>query len=311
MMKRTTGARNWGPRLLTLLAFVIPSLAGAAGVAPAASAAETLIYKRAGARELKLHIDKPAGWKLSDKRSAIVFFFGGGWVGGSPEQFRPQSEYFASRGMVGIRVEYRVIPKGEKGPPVVCVQDAKSAMRWVRAHAGELGVDPQRIVGSGGSAGGHLAAFASMVPGLDSPDDDAAVSPRAAALVLFNPVFNNGPGQWGYSVVGDRYREFSPAHHITSNAPPAIVFLGTKDALIPVKTVDDFQAAMKHAGVRCDAVFYPDQAHGFFNRDPWRTRTLIAADRFLASLGLLEGQPTLSEPSAETGSAPDANSIRE
>src|SRR6478672_10141950 len=115
-------------------------------------ATESLTYKKVEERELKLFIEKPADWNASDKRPAIVFFFGGGWVGGTPQQFEKQSEYLATRGLVGIRVEYRVIPKGEKGAPIVCCQDAKSAMRYVRSHAAELGVDSQRIAAAGGSA---------------------------------------------------------------------------------------------------------------------------------------------------------------
>jgi acetyl esterase len=103
-----------------------------------------------------------------------------------------------------------------------------------------------------------------MVAGLDDPADDLKVSPKAEALVLFNPVFNNGPGQWGHELVGDRYQEFSPAHNITSNAPPTIIFLGSKDPLISVKTTQEFQADMKRAGVRCEAFFYEGQVHGFF-----------------------------------------------
>src|SRR5690606_21290442 len=151
----------------------------------------TIVYKTVGDRELKLAIEKPADWKASDQRPAIVFFFGGGWVGGSPGQCQRQSEYFATRGMVGIRVDYRTIPKADKGPPIVCCADAKSAMRYVRSHAKELGIDPQRIAAAGGSAGGHLAAFVGMVAGQDDPQDDLKVSPRADALVLFNPVFDN------------------------------------------------------------------------------------------------------------------------
>ncbi|MEY3897718.1 MAG: hypothetical protein RLZZ214_3239, partial [Verrucomicrobiota bacterium] len=154
---------------------------------------ETVVYKKAGDRELRLSIEKPAAWQPTDRRPAIVFFFGGGWVGGRTSQFQEQSEYLAARGMVGVRVEYRVIAKGDKGPPVVCCADAKSAMRWVRAHAAELGVDPQRIAAAGGSAGGHLAAFTSMVEGADDPADDLKISPKANALVLFNPVLDNGP----------------------------------------------------------------------------------------------------------------------
>lgn len=280
------------PKIFLVLATSL-GFAVTVGAAP-----DTLIYKQAGDRGLKLLVEKPADWKASDRRPAIVFFFGGGWVGGSPAQFAKQSEYLATRGMVGIRVEYRTIPKGEKGPPVVCCQDAKSALRYVRAHAAELGIDPRRIAGAGGSAGGHLAAFTALVDGQDDPLDDRTVSCRPDALVLFNPVFDNGPGQWGHERVGERYREFSPAHNITKAAPPSIVFLGDEDKLIPVKVLEAFAAGMKRVGVRCDTHVYPKAAHGFFNKDPHLTLTLIEADKFLASLGWLKGPPTLTAPAA-------------
>ena len=277
------------------LFWILPGLAALA-LAPL-RAEETLIYKQAGDRALKLLVDKPAGWQASDHRPAIVFFFGGGWVGGTPTQFLKQSEYLASRGMVGIRVEYRTIPKNEKGPPLVCCADAKSAMRYVRSHAAELGIDPHRIAAAGGSAGGHLAAFTGLVKGLDDPHDDLAVSCRPDALVLFNPVFNNGPGQWGHSRVGERYKEFSPAHNIGPGAPPTVVFLGDTDKLIPVAVLREFEAAMKQAGARCDAHVYPQSGHGFFNKDPYFGLTLTEADKFLASLGWIQGPP-VAVPSA-------------
>ena len=259
-------------------------------------AAETLIYKKVDNRELKLLVEKPADWKASDKRPAIVFFFGGGWVGGSPVQFEKQSEYLATRGMVGVRVEYRVIRKGDKGPPVVCCNDAKSAMRYVRGHAAELGIDPQRIASAGGSAGGHLAAFTGLVDGIDDPKDVLTISCKPNAMVLFNPVFNNGPGQWGHERVKDRFMEFSPAHHVTKDAPPTIVFLGDQDKLIPVKVVTDFEADMKKAGARCESHIYPMVGHSFFNKEPHKSLTLIEADKFLASLGWLQGPPTITSP---------------
>jgi acetyl esterase/lipase len=265
-----------------------------AEVAPFAVTTDTLVYKRVAERDLQLFVEKPADWKVTDRRPAIVFFFGGGWVGGSPEQFRKQSEYLAIRGMVGVRVQYRTIPKGDAGPPTVCCADAKSAMRWVRAHAADLGIDSTRIAAAGGSAGGHLAAFAGLVAGLDDPGDDLKVSCKPQALILFNPVFNNGPGEWGHSRVGDRYREFSPAHNVTKEAPPTIVFLGDADKLIPVRVLRDFEAGMKKAGVRCEAHVYPNAGHGFFNRGEHFTQTLVEADKFLASLGWLKGPPTLT-----------------
>ena len=255
---------------------------------------ETLIYKTAGDQPLKMLVDKPVGWQASDKRPAIVFFFGGGWVGGNVAQFQRHCAYLASRGMVGIRVDYRVIPKGDAGPPVMCVADAKSAMRYVHSHASELGVDPERIAAGGGSAGGHLAAFTGMVGGLDDPRDDVKIPCKPSALVLFNPVFDNGPGQWGHERVGKRFREFSPAHNITQGAPPTIVFLGDKDDLIPVKVIKDYEAKMGKIGSRCEVHIYPGVGHGFFNRADYYTQTVIEADKFLASLGWIKGEPTLA-----------------
>ncbi len=278
------------PRLIPLLLALLCGPALAAG---------SLVYKKAADRELHLQIEKPADWKPADKRPAIVFFFGGGWVGGTAEQFRPQSEALARRGMVGLRVEYRTIPKGDKGPPVVCCADAKSALRYVRSHATELGVDPDRIAAAGGSAGGHLAAFTGLVDGLDDPEDDTKVSCKPNALVLFNPVFNNGPGQWGHERVGDRFKEFSPAHNITKSAPPTIVFLGDSDKLIPVATLREYEAAMKAAGVRCDAHVTPGAGHGFFNKEPHKTETLSQADSFLVSLGWLKPEAPAEKPAAE------------
>lgn len=288
-------------RLLSILALLIlPAVAGAK------TALEPHVYKKLTDRELTLYVIRPEGAKADERRPAIVYFHGGGWVGGKPTQFETQARYFASRGLVTVLVEYRLLGKGDKAPPTVCVQDAKSAMRWVRGHAAELGVDPDRIASAGGSAGGHLAAAVSTLPGLDDPQDDLAVSPKSNAMLLFNPVFNNGPGQWGYERVGERYKEFSPAHNITAETPPAIVFLGDKDKHIPVQVLNDFKAAMEKAGVRCEAHVYAGQEHGFFNHsssDPaadYASQTTRAADLFLNSLGWVKGDPTIAPVSQPT-----------
>jgi acetyl esterase/lipase len=108
-------------------------------------------------------------------------------AGGRFEQFEPQASHLARRGMVAARADYRV--KSRHGvTPKECVEDAKSAVRWMRAKASVLGVDPDRIVAAGGSAGGHLAACAAFAPGLEANEEDARISSKPNALVLFNPV---------------------------------------------------------------------------------------------------------------------------
>ena len=201
--------------------------------------------------------------------------------------------------MVAVQVQYRLLDRQSKDPPTVCVHDAKSAMRWVRSHARTLGIDPDRIASAGGSAGGHLAAFVGMVDGMDDPQDDLHVSAKSNAMVLFNPVFDNGPNGWGTQRVGDRYKEFSPAHNVSKDDPPAIVFLGSQDALVPVSTAEKFKQAMEQAGIKCTLMIFEGQPHGFFNygRDGNKPyyETVVAMDKFLASLGWIEGPPTLKQ----------------
>ncbi len=96
------------------------------------------LYKTVNATELKLHVYTPEGHHTSDKRPAVIFFFGGGWNNGSPGQHYSQCAHLASRGMVAMSAEYRVKSRNQTTPKE-CVEDGKSAIRWVRAHAAELG----------------------------------------------------------------------------------------------------------------------------------------------------------------------------
>lgn len=285
--------------IIPLLVAISPSILLAQEkpkAAPKTVSGEPVVYKSIDSQELRMFVVKPANWKKSDTRPAIVFFHGGGWVGGSPSQFEEQAKYLASRGMVCVHVQYRLLKGDATSLPIVCIQDAKSAMRWVRGHAADLGIDPNRIAAGGGSAGGHLAAFVGIMDTFDDPKDDTAVSSRANALVLFNPVFDCSKGSFGYSRVGERFKEFSPALNVTAKSPPAIVFVGSKDTLIRPEQVEAFKAAMTKAGVRCETHIYEGQPHGFFNYregNRYYFDTLRAADEFLASLGWLKGLPTL------------------
>ena len=248
------------------------------------------LYKTVNDTELKLHVYIPEGHRTTDKRPAVIFFFGGGWNNGSPGQHYSQCAHLASRGMVAMSAEYRVKSRNQTTPKE-CVEDGKSAIRWVRAHAAELGIDPNRIAAGGASAGGHVAAAAGTVNSFDATSEDLSVSSRPDALVLFNPVFDNGPGGFGHSRVKAYWQDISPIHNISESAPPTIVFLGTKDEYIGAEVAVRYKELMDQSGVRCDLHLYPGQAHGFFNPDRkngYFEKTLETMDDFLTSLDFLD-----------------------
>lgn len=247
---------------------------------------KTVPFKETPQGELRLHFFNPEGLKPGQKRPAVIFFFGGGWSGGSPSQFYPQAQYLADRGMVAIAAEYRT-KKTLGTDPRACVMDAKSAMRWVRSRAGKLGIDPQRIAAGGGSAGGHLAAATALVSEFNEPDEDTAVSCKPEALILFNPVYDNSETGYGYDRVKDYWQDFSPMANLKKGTPPTIVFLGTKDDLIPVATAQAYKKTMDTHGDRCDLHLYKDQKHGFFNSAKYN-ETVTEMDTFLVSLGWLK-----------------------
>jgi acetyl esterase len=270
-------------------------------------------YKTATNAILKVHIFEPADG-IAKGRPAIVFFFGGGWNGGSPRQFEEHCRHFASRGMMAMTADYRVRSRhGVKA--VTCVTDAKSCIRWVRNNATRLGIDPDRIVAAGGSAGGHLAAATATIKAFDEPGEQGSgVSAVPNALVLFNPALVLAPlgdaGEDDFTRRLDKDRmgvdpmELSPAHHVERGTPPAIIFHGTADQTVPFKTAEVFCAAMKKAGNRCELVPFAGQGHGFFNNRRGDSRyykeTLKAADDFLVSIGYLQPpKPFVTEGSGK------------
>ena len=258
-------------------------------------------YKQIDTIALKLYVKNPAGFNSKITYPVIVSFFGGGWNTGQVSQFEPQANYFASRGMIAVLADYRVKSRHQT-TPFDAVADAKSVIRYLRGNAAILHIDTTKIVASGGSAGGHLAAATATVPGLNNVNDNLRISCLPNALVLFNPVFDNGPSGYGYDRIVERYPEISPMHNIKKGTPPTIVFLGTRDDLIPVKTAQLYKLKMEKAGCRCDLFLFDGQKHGFFNfhdssqeGSRYFKETVYQADLFLESLGYLKGKPTISD----------------
>lgn len=255
-----------------------------------------LTYKQIDSVSLDLTLRYPPKFKKNKIYPTIIFFFGGGWNGGTIKQFQPHAEYFAERGMITVLADYRVKSR-HKTTPYEAVADAKSAIRFLRENAKLLNVDVNKIVASGGSAGGHLAAACGVCPGLDEENEDLKISSKANALVLFNPVFDNGPDGFCHERMGERWKEISPAHNITKDAPPTIVFLGKEDHLIPVSIAQNYLARMDFVERRCDLHLYEGQGHGFFNESKsegkYYRRTVRETDEFLESIGFIEGSPKI------------------
>jgi len=255
-----------------------------------------VVFKTTPEGDLKMNLYFPKGWKSSDRRVAIILFFGGGCVTGTPAQFTTKAEYFASRGLVAATAEYRIGNTHHTGPEK-CIEDAKSAVRWLRVYAGNLGVDPGRVVAGGGSSGGTAAAFAAYNTTYEPEGEDLSVSSSPDALVLYNPAldFPGDPGHFNEEQT--KLRALVTAWKVTKGGPPAILFFGTEDDLLAGGRV--FARRMMEAGNRVELYTAAGQRHGFSQDGggaPWHALVVRQTDLFLSSLRLLKGKPTMKLP---------------
>lgn len=253
---------------------------------------QTFTYSKTKQADMRIIVHFPPGWQRTDKRPGIVFFYGGGWANGTIREFERQARYLAGRGMVAARADYRV--KSRHGvTPKECVDDARSALRWFRKNAGKLGVDPERIVASGDSSGGHIAACTTLMPESELKDDK--VSCKANALILFNPPLRL-PSQLLKNIdnAEEVAKTISPIRHLTKDSPPTLLFYGTEDGLL--RHGNEFMRRSKELGHRAEMFTAEKQGHSFFHRSPWLERTVQRADEFLVSLEYLPGDTTTAAP---------------
>ena len=256
------------------------------------------VYKVSGGKERQMEIFFPPNHDpAKSKVPGIIFFHGGAWLGGSLAEFRRTCAYFASRGLVCATANYQMLkmskaeahklPAGRSQIKRVCVTDAKSAIRWFKQHAEELGIDPNRIITGGTSAGGHISALATMIPHLDDPADPKGIDTSVVGYIWVNPAFSGGDR---------RTPEIDLMRHMRAKMPPSIVFFGQKDGW--KKGWDAAHAKWKSLGTKTiDLKIAPGEDHGFWNHSAqWQTVMLIATDKFLVKHGFLTGEPTLTMP---------------
>ncbi|UCG52810.1 MAG: alpha/beta hydrolase [Candidatus Latescibacterota bacterium] len=248
---------------------------------------EIQVFKTVDGVTLDAFIYRPRDSEAGEKRTALAFFHGGGWSLGKPEWGDWQCRHFSSLGLVCVSFQYRL--KTQHGvTPLESIADAKSAIRWMRQNAHDLGIDPNKIVGSGFSDGGHLATCTVMIDRFDEPDEDHTVSSAANALMLWSTPVKIIADSWFDEILRGRAESSAcdPAQHIKPGLPPSIVFQGTMDDQVPPRTVQEFVSEMKKAGNRCDLHIYEGQTHLEWGKNG--DDVLAKMDQFLISIGFLE-----------------------
>jgi acetyl esterase/lipase len=237
-------------------------------------------YGSGSGRDLLLDIYRPdAG---ASQRTAVLQFHGGGWRRGSRQSLAPHAELLRADGFTAISVEYRLVP--EAAWPAQ-VHDVKAAVRWVRAHAVELGIDPGKIVLEGFSAGAHISLVAAGTPGnpeFDGDGGNAGVDSSVAAVAAFYPPtgFHLGDERGrgttpatqllGDSADGETARLASPITHITPAFPPTFLLHGGADRVVPTSSSVLMHDALRSAGVATDLHVFAGMNHAFDHVTPFR-----------------------------------------
>ncbi len=281
--------------VLALLLCAVPLFGEGPADTPAISDPVEHIYAVHDSTELSAYVFSPVEHD-QESLAAVVVFHGGGWTSGEAAWSFPHARRFAEAGMVGIAVEYRLSDE-ETITPIEAMADARAVIRWVRANAESLGVDPERIASYGWSAGGHLAVCAAI---FDDVEPGSRVSCSPNALVLKSP---------GVSLLGDLWprhlllgradiRSISPDEHVRAGLPPTLILQGDLDTVTPLAGAERFCLRMREAGNRCELEVYRDYGHLFTpahindRGQPQPDPEIQAAarqrtDEFLRSLGFM------------------------
>lgn len=306
--------------LLAVALMALPSLSGplfAQAPAPADSVTEknaevtplalpdceTFVFRKAGDAELRMHVMKPKGWSAGDKRPALIYFFGGGWVSGTPQSSIRWMKWAATKGLVGLAPDYRTRNRFH-GTPENCISDGRAAVRWVQEHSAEFGIDPAKLIVSGGSAGGHVAAWTAITePGPDGGDPAPEFAP--AALILINPVTDTKEGGYGgpkrFGNKPARALAASVPDQMQAKMPPTIIFHATGDTTVPYANSVAFREKLVATGNRCELVTFEGLGHSYYSSKfgeagkAAHEKTQSDAAAFLLSLGLIENSPPVSK----------------
>lgn len=271
---------------LSLLALTLTSVADSAG---------DFIVKKdidyAGTANPRQALDLFVPKKVSEKvRPLVVYIHGGAWEGGSKNDAGVLARLVADGDFVAASVGYRLTNEAHWPAQI---HDCKAAIRWLRAHAAEHGIDPEKIAVFGISAGGHLVSLLGTTTGSGPKElegdigDHDAVSAKVSCVLNFCGPANfltfadkgsvisvEAPGTAITKLLGgplsqkkDAATASSPVTHVTQNDPPFLHIHGTKDNLVPYAQALEFDAALGKAGVPSTLLTGTDGPHVFFSKE--------------------------------------------
>lgn len=249
-----------------------------------------LTYSKTPEKELKLDIILPPS--TNKPLPCLVFIHGGAWKGGKREDYRVYTLHFASLGYVCATISYRF---SQEAPYPAAVIDCRNAVRWIRDHAAEYSIDPNRIAALGGSAGGHLAMMLGYAPNLQLEGDTVSKTSAAVQAVVdfYGPadlttdfgqkadVVVKFMGGKPYTEAPELWKQASPLTHLTKDAPPTLIFHGTIDTVVPIDQADTLAARLKQLGVPSDYERFEGWPHTMDLAEPVNARTRWKAALFL------------------------------
>jgi acetyl esterase/lipase len=276
---------------------------------PQVTVREGVVFGRGGERELLCDVFTPPA--LQGPAPGVLLVHGGGWRAGDRGQMRAYGVQLALRGFVCVSSSYRLVPEAHWPAPI---EDVNAAIRYVRAQAGELCIDPDKLAGVGASAGAHLVLLAAGTPGLTAFQGDGGhpgVGTHLHAVVgIFAPTVIAARGQKpSGSVPGTvlleeaddetTARMASPIAHVTASYPPTLLLHGTADKVVPPSASMRMYEALTSVGVPVDLHMVAEQPHGYVvQRDYHR----LSCDQITAFLRRYLGlQPKVRMPAYAQG----------
>ena len=229
---------------------------------------EMHIYKEVNNEKLPFWLFRPEGMSKDELKPCVMFIHGGSWSGNAP-MFAPQCLYLSRIGIIGVTVEFRRYNDKTGISPKDCLADCLSAYRWLRKNGASLGIDTNKIILSGESAGGHLSLSMLTLEGYDDSSDDKSIPIDPKALILFDPAIDliDGwkGGQERLKPFNIDPKTFSPAHYVRTGMPETLVISGSNDGVIPPDLIRAFVKRMEEKGNKATFIEYPGLGHAVFN----------------------------------------------